>query len=140
MTHRVLAAAVATLVACGGGGAANTVEPVNQAELLPIQIAYQGLCDARTLAEAGDVQGAADTFQSQVHEQLHMLAEDLAATDRKAAGRLLEAKQIAESMLANPAVAVAPVVADQLTTLEQEVANAAGLLGLDRPTCGAVGT
>lgn len=140
MTHRVLAASVATLVSCGGGGAANTVEPVKEAELLSIQIAHQGLCDARTLAEAGDMQGAADTFESRVHAELHTLADRLSESDRDAAARLLEAKQIVEGMLANLDAAAASVVADQLATLEAEVANAAGLLGLDRPTCGAVGS
>ena len=135
MTNRVLVAALATLVSCGGGGAANTVEPINEAESLPIQIALQGLCDARTIAEAGDVQGASDIFQSRAHAELHTLADRLAASDREAAGRLLEAKQRVEAAFASAATASPGAVAADLSALEGEVAAAAESLGLDRPAC-----
>jgi hypothetical protein len=139
MTHRVLAVAVAALVSCGGGGAADTVEPIQDADSLWIRIAYQGLCDARTLAEAGDVQSAADTFESRAHAELHTLADRLSASDRDAAARLLEAKQQVEAVLSDPVTAAPETVAAGLLALEAEVANAAETLGLDRPTCGGAG-
>jgi hypothetical protein len=136
MTHRLLAAALVALMSCGGG-AEETVEPIDQAQSLPIQIAFQGLCDARTLAEAGDVQSAADTFQGRSHAELHSLAERLSATDRDAAARLLEAKQRVEAAFANPGASPAALVAP-LSALEAEVTNAATALGLDRPVCGMI--
>lgn len=136
MTHRLLAAAVISLASCGGGGAADTVEPINEAKSLPIQIAYQGLCDARTLAEGGDVQSAADTFESRAHAELHTLADRVAATDRDVAARLLEAKQRVEAAFAVPTTSPDAIV-PLLSSLETEVANAAEALGLDRPVCGS---
>ena len=137
MTHRVLAAALLTLVSCGGGGG-ETVEPIEDAQSLPIQIAFQGLCDARTLAEAGDVQAAGDTFQSRAHAELHTLADRLAAADREAAARLLEAKQGVEASLVDLEITTPAGVAAQLSALQAEVARAAEILGLERPVCGQV--
>ena len=138
MTHRLPAAALIALVSCVGGGD-ESVEPINEAESLPIQIAFQGLCDARTLAEAGDVQSASDTFQGRAHAELHSLADRVAATDRDAAADLLEAKQRVEAALGSPATADPTAVAAGLLTLQDQVGNAAESLGLDRPVCGRVG-
>ncbi len=138
MNHRVLTLTFLALVSCGAGEA-NTVEPINQAEALPLQIAFQGLCDARTLAEAGDAQGAADTFLSRSHAELHTIADRLSASDRDAAARLLEAKQRVEVAIDNPATASPEIVAGQISALEAEVAVAAEHLGLNPPVCGGVG-
>ena len=138
MSPLILGAAIVMLVSCGGDPA-GTVEPIEEAESLPLQIAFQGLCDARTLAEAGDIQAASDTFQSRAHAELHSLADRLAASDRDAAARLLEAKQRVEAAFASPESAAPPVVAAQLSTLEAEVASAAHVLGQERPVCGGVG-
>ena len=138
MTHRLLAAALIALVSCAGDDAEETVEPINEAESLPIQIAFQGLCDARTLAQAGDVEAASDTFESRAHAELHSLADRVAATDRDAAADLLEAKQRVEAAFGSSDTADPRAVAAGLLTVQDQVGNAAEALGLDRPVCGGV--
>ena len=135
MTHRILAAAVVMLVSCGGDPAA-TVEPIEKAESLPLQIAYQALCDARTLAETGDVWGAANEFMTQSHAYLHEFADRLSATDREAAARVLEAKEAVELHLNAPDEADPAATARSLSELEAAVAAGAEAEGLPRPTCG----
>lgn len=135
MTHRILAAAVVSLVSCGGDPSA-TVEPIEVAESLPLQIAYQALCDARTLAETGDVWGAANEFMTQAHAYLHEFADRLSATDREAAARLLEAKEAVELHFSAPDEADPGATVRSLSELESAVADGAEAEGLPRPTCG----
>lgn len=125
------------LVACAAG-AEQSIDALEEAESLPIQIAFQGLCESRAVAEAGDVQGASDVFQARAHAELHALADRLSSTDREAAARLLEAKQRVEAAFADPATASPPAVAGVISALELEVQNAAESLGLPRPACGGI--
>jgi hypothetical protein len=134
---RVLVASVLALSACASAEPAQTTEPIGQAEALPLQIAFQGLCNAATLAEAGDVQSANDMFQDQAHQYLHELADRLSKIDREAAARLLEGKERVEAAFASP-TASPPQVSQLLGALEGEVGNAAEVLGMDRPVCGGV--
>ena len=136
MAHRILATAVVMLVSCGGDPAA-TVEPIEKAESLQLQIAYQALCDARTLSETGDVWGAANEFMTQAHAFLHELADRLSATDREAAARLLEAKEAVEIHFSAPDEADPAATARSLSELESAVADGAEAEGLPRPTCAA---
>ena len=137
MIARPLIAALLTLAACASG-AGSSIDALEEAESLPLQIAFQGLCESRAVAEAGDVQGASDVFQSRAHAELHSLADRLAATDREAAARLLEAKQRLEAAFANVAAASPPAVAGLISTLELEVQHAAEVLGQDPPACDGV--
>jgi hypothetical protein len=129
-------AAVVSLVACSPAEPARTTEPIGQAEDLRLQIAFQGLCDAATLAQAGEVQPAADMFQDRSHEYLHELADRLSMTDRAAAARLLESKERVEAAIADPSTASPPQVSALITALEAELASAAQTLGMSRPVCG----
>lgn len=122
------------LAACAPG-AEETIDALEEAESLPLQIAYQGLCESRAAAEAGDVLGASAAFQSRAHAELHSLADRVSATDREAAARLLEAKQRLEAAFADPEAASPPAVAGLISALELEVGNSAETLGLQRPTC-----
>lgn len=138
MIHRILALALLALVSCGSTGPSATVEPIEEAEALPLQLAFQGLCDAATLAQAGDVQSAADMYEDRSHAYVHELADRVSGSDRDAAARLLEAKQIVEAQLANPDVANPQVVAGALSGLEAALADAAEAAGFERPGCGGV--
>lgn len=138
MIHRVLALALLALVSCAGTGPSATVEPIEETEALPLQLAYQGLCDARALAEAGDVQSAADMYEDRSHAYVHELADRISSSDRDGAARLLEAKQIVEAQLANPDVANPQAVAGVISGLEAALAGAAEAAGFERPSCGGV--
>ena len=124
------------LAACAPG-AEDSIEALEQAESLPLQIAFEGLCQARAVAEAGDVEGASAVFQSRAHAELHSLADRLSATDREAAARLLEAKQRVEAAFASPTTS-GPAAAGLIAALEAEVQHAAEVLGQVQPVCGGV--
>ena len=97
--------------------------------------ASAGLCDAMKAASGGDVDRAAALFEDEAHGYLHELAERVEARDRAAAAELLEAKQRAEAALARP---WGPEeVAQALEDLGEELADAAGILGMQRPRCEA---
>ena len=130
---RLFAVLLVALAACASG-AEEPLDALEEAEALPLQIAFQGLCQSRAAAEAGDVPGASGVFQSRAHAELHTLADRLSATDRDAAARLLEAKQRLEAAFADPA-ASPPAVAGLISALEAEVASSAATLGLQRPVC-----
>ncbi len=122
------------LVGCGPE-AEQSIDVLDEAKALPVQVAFQGLCEARAAAEAGDVLGASTIFQSRTHGELHSLGDRLSTTDREAAARLLEAKQRVEAAFADPA-ASPTAVAGLISSLEAEVASAAEALGQERPACG----
>ena len=134
---RPFAILLLALAACASG-AEEPLGALEEAEALPLQIAFQGLCQSRAAAEAGDVLGASGVFQSRAHAELHSLADRLAGADREAAARLLEAKQRLEAAFANAAAASAPAVAGLISTLELEVQRAAEVLGQDPPACDGV--
>ena len=125
------------LAACASG-AEESVDALEEAESLPVQIVFEGLCESRAIAEAGDVQGASDVFQTRAHAELHTLADRLSATDREAAAGLLEAKQRLEAAFASPETASPPAVVSLISALETEVGNAAETLGQERPVCGGL--
>ena len=134
MIARPLVTALLALAACAPG-ADQAIDALDEAEALSLEIAFQGLCQARSVAEAGDVQGASAVFQSRAHAELHTLADRLSGTDREAAARLLEAKQRVEAALAGPAT-TGPAAAGLISALEAEVQSAAESLGQDPPACG----
>lgn len=134
MRHGVLAAALVTLTACGGS-AEEILEPVREADAIPLQIAHQGVCNARTLAEAGDLWGAANEFATKTHAFLHEFADRLSATDRAAAARLLEAKEAVEAQLNSPDSADPALTMGALSGLQAALADAAEVEGFPRPAC-----
>ncbi len=86
--------------------------------------ALEGLCESRRLAGRGLVGDAETAFQDRAHAYLHELARETARTDREAAGRLLEAKQLVEQAFAEPAEP--PMLARLLEDLRDRTAAAAG--------------
>jgi hypothetical protein len=134
-----LAAVALLLVSCAGSSPpTTTAEPIQQAEALPLQIAFQGLCDARTVATAGDAVAASDFFQDRSHAYLHEFASRISVSDREGTARLLEAKQTVEAQLADPGSADPQAVAAALAALETALADAAETAGFERPVCGMV--
>jgi hypothetical protein len=137
VTRRIVPALLLSLalVACApdveGPSAA-----LDQAEALPLKLAYQGLCDARAIAESGDMWGASDIFQSRSHAYLHEVAAKVQAVDREVAARLLQAKQAVEAQLATPDTANPQLVVASLSTLETALGDSAESLELTRPVCG----
>jgi hypothetical protein len=133
---RLLLAALPALTACASTTAGPPDQAIDEAEALPLQIAFQDLCDARTLAEAGDMWGAANEFQNQAHAYLHEFAGRYSMSERDAVARLLEAKQEVEAQLAAPDSANPRAVAASLASLETALADAAERVGFTRPVCG----
>jgi hypothetical protein len=87
--------------------------------------ALGGLCEARRLAARGLVPDAETEFQDRAHAYLHELAQETARSDREAAARLLEAKQLVEQAFADPAEP--RMLARLLATLRARTAEAAGV-------------
>jgi hypothetical protein len=86
--------------------------------------ALEGLCEARRLAERGLVGDAETAFQDRAHAYLHELARETSDTDREAAARLLEAKQLVEQAFAERAEP--GMLARLLDDLRDRTAEAAG--------------
>ena len=138
--RRSLFVLMVALGACSSGASpAGTTEPIERAEALPLQIAFQGLCDAQVRAEAGDTWGASDFFQDRAHGYLHEFASRISVSDREGAARLLEAKQVVEALLATPDTADPEAVAAALQRLQDTLAGAAVTAGFEQPTCGGSG-
>jgi hypothetical protein len=87
--------------------------------------ALDGLCEARRLSARGLVRDAEAEFLDRAHAYLHELARETARTDRAAAARLLEAKQLVEQAFAEPADPRA--LAGLLGELRERTAEAAGI-------------
>jgi len=94
-----------------------------------------GLCAVERALEAGDVDGAEVTFEDEVHEPLHELADDTEGVDRGAAADVLEAKQRVEAVFAGPAPATE--LARDVATLLHATRVALQALGLEAPACSA---
>ena len=91
---RTIALGVAVvLVALGTGFLWNrTVEPTRSAA----GRTYTELCDAYEVAQTGRDAAAAAKFVDDVHGPLHAIATDTLALNRRAASRLLQAKNVVE--------------------------------------------
>lgn len=93
------------------------------------------LCAAIDQAAAGNAEAAADTFEVDAHTPLHELADALAALDRTATARLLEAKYALESSIRGGTMAPAPLVHQRLLVLTDHVREALALLDRPAPSC-----
>lgn len=87
------------------------------------------VCDARTAAAEGEADGARRIFVNTAHDRLHELAAQTGRVDRGAEARLLEAKQRVEAVLEE----AGPDFADRLETLAVAAADAAEVVGDERP-------
>lgn len=115
--HKVVGLVAALLVALAACAPAAGGPPV-----------LRNLCTAR---DAGSFGRAADAF-GRAHADLHELARTVADRDRRAAGRLLEAKQRVESALARNA---SDVLATELPELVTAVRSALQTVGSPAPSC-----
>lgn len=135
-----LAAALAlTLTACGSDDAArsDTYPSVSgSGATAPEVLALRSLCDVRASLAEGDTAGAEATFQDDVHETLHHLADEVAAVDRTVSGDLLMAKSVVEEgFLQGPADAAGLGTATD--DLLSAMRVALGAVGLPAPACPA---
>ncbi|MGH2711944.1 MAG: hypothetical protein ACRDH9_12160 [Actinomycetota bacterium] len=140
MTHRFRALTLLPfipliLLAACGGSPDGQAETRQKADERPLQLAYEGLCDAAALSEEGDAWGAANEFGSNTHAYLHELAASLSSIDRAAAARLLEAKERLESVINTPDEADPVELTRLLSDMREELGNAAVAAGLDEPSC-----
>ncbi len=93
--------------------------------------AYLGLCRAR--GEVGDnLQEARETFYSQAHSTLHVLAERLGDRDRSLAAALLESKNAVEASLAAEDPDPARAALDRLLDISRQALIS---LGVRPPSC-----
>lgn len=128
-----LLAILVTLSACGSEEPAGSAGDDPAAS--PLAAAFQGLCEAETLAESGDAEAAADVFLSRSHGYIHELADRLSTLDRVAAAELLEAKQRLEAPFRDPASSDPSEVSALVADLQREVAEGAEVVGMPRPAC-----
>lgn len=117
--------------ACGEEGGAPD-DPSNAGRL---QAASQGLCDAGVLAQRSDIRAAAEVFQNETHDYLHVLADVAEERDRGAAARLLEVKQRLEQLLQDAPGADPGAVVGAITDVQRAMGDAAEAVGLPAPLC-----
>lgn len=96
--------------------------------------AYLVLCSARDAASAGDAAAAEATFEDEVHETLHHLAEEVEGVDRAAAAALLRAKSDVEADFAEEAPDPG-AVAEHVDALLAAMADALEVVGTVAPAC-----
>ena len=128
--------------ACGngdgnGGGPAGTATITVGGESVPVSSlvdGFAGLCDASGSAARRDFPRAKVVFTDRAHTPLHTVARALEDVDRRAAARLLEAKQRVEADLDGSGTNT-PGLADDMAALV--AATRAGLdrLGIDTQEC-----
>ncbi len=102
----------------------------------PEGYALIALCSVQTDLEGGDIERAEATFEDEVHETLHELADALQEVDREAAADLLVAKSEVEARFARPAVRGA-AQARAVGRLIDAMRGAMTVLELDQPACAA---
>lgn len=124
----LLAVSAVTLAACGGkpeAGPAASPPP-------RLAAALEGLCRAVGLAGEGNVEEAGRVFEDRAHAYLHELAARGAEVAPEPTGRMLEAKERAEAMFANPASSD-PATVQYLIDADQAAREVARELGMARP-------
>jgi hypothetical protein len=92
---------------------------------------YSGLCTSRALVET-DLDAARDVFYSRSHGTLHLMASELAKTDRPLTAELLEAKNQVEQQLRGVVPQTAAAALDRLMSISKEALIS---LGMTSPSC-----
>lgn len=85
--------------------------------------------------EAPDAATAARIFERDVHQPLHEVADEVAATDRSVATSLLEAKFDVETVVRDDADAPDALVRQRLETLAGHTRSALDALDRPAPAC-----
>ena len=134
----VLAASALATASCAGGGSEGSTAPESievRGEVVPtaeLTGVAAGLCAARDQARVRP-EAARTTFLDRSHGRLHTLAAALEGVDRRAAARLLMAKQAVEADLsAKPLSSQLSADLDRLAALTR---SGLGKLGLSAPAC-----
>jgi hypothetical protein len=119
--------------ACGGStDAAPSASP--SAGTAPEVHSFLSLCSMSADVAAGDVASAEATFQDDVHETLHELADRLGSTDRAIAAAVLEATSKVEADLAQAEPDPAKLGTD-VGGLTAAMSEALGAAGFEVPAC-----
>jgi hypothetical protein len=135
-------AAAILLTACGGNAAEPSASPATPLPSGSLGVvtadaasaAVLGLCDVRS-GLSTDPQGAAATFENEVHEELHVIAAATEVQDREAAATLLQAKEKVEADFADPAAG--GDAGPDVEALLSAVRSALTAIGLSAPDCPA---
>ncbi|MEX2422311.1 MAG: hypothetical protein WD670_10905 [Actinomycetota bacterium] len=93
----------------------------------------EGLCEMSGEIR-GDVVSGRTVFYDRVHERLHAIAAEAQEVDAVAAGSLLEAKQLVEADLEEPAAPAG--YEEHVHNLLLVTQDAVVLIGLNDPGCG----
>ena len=89
----------------GSSDGSNRIDSGVKADEYPVLI--QGLCQARSAAQAGQNKDAYNYFYARSHFGLHVLVADVLTRDRPLAGRIQQAKAVVEQDLATFSAKVA---------------------------------
>jgi hypothetical protein len=123
------------LAASACDGEASEPPPLPSGSLGPVRPdavdeAVLGLCDIVDATIRGE---AVATFADRSHQTLHVVAAAVQEVDRGAAADLLEAKQVVEADLAEPALPAG--FAGDVESLLGALRDALGAIGLEAPDC-----
>ena len=111
----------------GSSDGANRIDSGVKGAEYPVLI--QGLCQARSAAEAGQNKDAYNFFYARSHFGLHVLVADVVTRDRPLAGRIQQAKAAVEQDLAT----FSPKVATDLEPLIAVAAEGLSRVGAKAP-------
>lgn len=102
----------------------------------PEGFALIALCEVETDLKQGEIDRAAATFEDEVHETLHELADEVEAVDREVSADLLVAKAKVEAGFADPSIQAA-AQRRAVAALIERMREAMTTLEIDQPACAA---
>lgn len=130
----VLAVLASSCAASDDAAAPASATPTSGAIVAPEVRAFLSLCSVAASVTAEDLAGAEATFEDDVHETLHELADRLETTDRAASAALLQAKSKVEADFLGDAPDPAGLRTD-VEALLTAMAGALAAVGLETPGC-----
>jgi len=117
------------MAGCGGSGSTSP-----SATTAPEVRAFLSLCSMSSEVAGDDVAAAEATFQDEVHETLHELADRLGSTDRATAAAVLEATSRVEADLVETTPDPARLSED-VAGLVTAMGDALAAAGFEAPPC-----
>lgn len=120
---------LASLVLVAVSSCSSSNSPSRSVSSVEMESMFTALCDAVAQVRAGAVREARATFDDRAHESLHNVAAVVQDSDRAAAARLLEAKQVVEAKFAQLDPSIGPDLVELAARAGDAVSAAGGVRG-----------
>lgn len=127
-TRRAALAGLTVVAVLGGGISLMSRGSPADGDATRFDDVYAGLCAAQLSLAAGKSTGAHAVFMERSHPGLHVLAAEVATSDRAAAGDLLEAKAAVESSLSTAGESAASDLGELIESTGRAIRDSTGAI------------